>query len=410
MDHPLSSSSIPTTKSKGYRRRSRPTRISGGTNDGKDSSVSKHQQRASTRQASPTNEPVVIPFPVPSILSTKWLMKMSPIILAQHLLYARGMWPMSVPQLLLLQQQQLQDKSNQESEISEYYSNHNRFGSDSRKIENNKRQRLNHASRINPSLRRKQQRATDQINRLSEEWAYYVDGIPNAIDQKEQQCDRLPRFLLILLGSSHTRSRELYLLDFQSLIDGDENDAADPSANFTQEQEQKYKTMLARKLVSVLMNHRSKEGASVTNSLPAPTSPSFRLWFTAGFENHHPRDDFAEVIKPLESDDGTTTRDTSSTATSDLSTASWIPRVKFPYSNPKPHSRPSSKSQSLITIRFVRSSKQPQGNQQQHSSQQEGNRTNREDNSKDASSIELNPMSEKLSWMSLPSHVKGFRL
>ena len=338
---------------------------------------------------------------------------MAPIVLAQHLVYARGMWPLSVPQLLMLQQQQLQDKSNQEN--SEYHSNHGRFESYTKKIENSKRRRLNQTNRINPSLRRKQQRATDQINRLSEEWASYVDGIPNTTDQKEQQCDNLPRFLLILLGSSYTRGRELYLLDFQSLIDRDENDAAIPSSSFTAEQEQKYKIMLTRKLVSALINHSSNEGASVTNSLPATTSPSFRLWFTAGFEKEHPRDDFADATKPLESDDGTinngiSTHDTTPNVTSAFSIASWIPRTKFPYSIPKPQSRPSSKAQSLITIQFVRSSKQPQRNQKQHSSQQEGNRANREANSKDTASIVLSPTSAQLSWMSLASHVKGFRL
>ena len=341
---------------------------------------------------------------------------MAPIVLAQHLVYARGMWPMSVPQLLMLQQQQqqqLQDKSNQENR--EYHSNYGRFGNDTKKIKNSKRRRLDQTSRINPSLRRKQQRATDQINRLSEEWASYVDGIPNATDQKEHQCDNLPRFLLILLGSSYTRGRELYLLDFQSLIDRDENDAAIPSASFTQEQEQKYKIMLARKLVSALINHSSNEGASVTNTLPATTSPSFRLWFTAGFEKEHPRDDFVDATEPLESDgrtsnNGISTHDTISSATSTFSIASWIPRTKFPYSIPKPQSRPSSKLQSLITIQFVRSSKQPQRSQKQHSSQQEGIRINGEATSKDTAAIVLSPTSTQLSWMSLASHVKGFRL
>lgn len=387
MDHPPPFSSI-ANKSKGYRRRSRPVRKICGTNDGKDSSV--HRQKSSTRQASPTNEPIVIPFPVPPILTTSWLIKMVPIVLAQHLVYARGMWPMSVPQLLLLQQQQ-QDKSNQES-------NQNRFGSESRKIENNKRQRLNRTSRINPSLRRKQQRATDQINRLSDEWAGYVDGM--ATDYKEEQRDKLPKFLLILLGSSYTRGREMYLLDFQSLIDGDGTDAANPS--FTEEQEQKYKVMLARKLVSALMNHKSDQGTSITNSLPSPTSPSFRLWFTAGFENGHPRDNVSKA--PLESDDGIS--DYTIPALDDTaSTLSWIPRTKFPGSNPKPQSRRSSQTQSLVTIRFVRSSKQTQGKPQQNLNQKQ-----REHTSMDTASTVLHPSSEQLSWMSLATHVKGFRL
>ena len=417
MEQPSSSSSA--TKSRGYRRRSRPARTKArteATNDGKHSSF-RHRPKSSTPKASPSDESIVVPFPVPSILATKWLIRTAPVVLAQHLVYTRGMWPMSVPQLLLLEQQ---EKTNQESSNRDSIANHNRSERNAKETTKIKRQRLNHSSRANPSLRRKQQLATDQIHRLSDEWTKFAALASNLDDQNEDQCKhtKLPKFLLILLGSSYTRGRELYLLDFQSLIDGDESTNGSASNDnsttcFTQEKEQKYKAMLARKLVSALMNYRSDDGRpSVANSLPAPTSPSFRLWFTAGFENRLARDDFANADEPLTSSSTGEAGYIPSAHDSTLSTVSWIPRAKFPLSKQKPQSRSSSRTQSLITIRFVRSQKLSRPKHQQPTHQdaiQRGSEEARDNHIATALNL-LHSTLEQLTWMSLSTHVKGFRL
>ena len=431
MDHPSSSSS-PATKSRGYRHRSRSARRSDGAtakNDGKHSPF-RHRPRSSNPKESFGDASIVIPFPVPSVLATRWLIRTAPVVLAQYLVYARGLWPMSVPQLMLLQ-----DATNQEARSGGGLRSHNRSGHDGEKT-SSKRQRLNKTNRTNPSLRRKQQRATDQIRRLSDEWARYMTAAShsggnqntNGKNEHRHEHDKLPKFLLILIGSSYMRGRELYLLDFQSLIDEDEETTDGPAndagaAGLTQEQEQKYKSLLARKLVSALMNHRNDdEQPSVGNTLPAPTSASFRLWFTAGFENQYTREGLADEDEFLTGESSTnagyiptTTHCDSASlalgtevpAASPFSTISWIPRNKFPLSKQNSRSRPSSQTQSLVTIRFVRSRKPNQGIQQPASKI-----CNKETKDSHISTVpnQLPATSERLTWMSLPNHLKGFRL
>ncbi len=434
MDHPSSSSSSsPATKSRGYRHRSRPARRSDratAKNDGKHSTF-RHRPRFSNPKESFGDASIVIPFPVPSVLATRWLVRTAPVVLAQHLVYARGLWPMSVPQLMLLQ-----DSTNQEARSGGGLRSHNRSGHDEENVAANKRQRLNKSNRTNLSLRRRQQRATDQIRRLSDEWTRYTTAAShsggnqntNGKNQQRHEHDRLPKFLLILIGSSHTRGRELYLLDFQSLIDEDEETTDGPAndagaTGLTQEQEQKYKSLLARKLVSAMMNHRSDdEQPSVGNTLPATTSASFRLWFTAGFENQHAREGFADedefltgesftnagyIPTTTHSDGASLSLGTEVPTDSPLSTISWIPRTKFPLSKQNSRSRPSSQTQSLVTIRFVRSRKPSNGMQQPA-----GKICNKEtkDNHIYTVSNQLPATSERLTWMSLPNHLKGFRL
>jgi hypothetical protein len=297
---------------------------------------------------------------------------------------------MSVPQLLSAQQQEQNQEVTQANGLSIHdYAEKGRLIAAS-----GKRRRLNDASRVNPSLRRKQQRAMDQITRLGYEWTRYAAAVSysagdyngdNNVEQIENSIEqeKLPRFLLIMLGASYGQGRELYLLDFQSLIDDDTRSSANDGGTtaFTQEQEHKFETMLARKLISALMNHTSEDDRpSVANSLPAPTSPSFRLSFTAGLENH-----------------------TNTATISPLSTVSWIPRAKFPFSQKKSQSRLSSRTQSLVTIRFVRSKKQNQA-MQHHLCQNECK------NAEDPQSNDLHAALDQSTWMSLSTIVKGFRL
>jgi len=260
--------------------------------------------------------------------------------------------------------------------------------------------------------------------------------------QQQQQRTRLPRFLLISLGPSYGQSRELYLFDFQSLIDDDDDDDdvnnrsnndpnnnADTTPIMTREKEQKLEAMLTRKLVSALMNNHGGGGDqsySMTNSLPPTTSPSFRLWFTAGFEITKTTSNTEISPMDVDDDDSATTdnndeggrtpspihEDNSAAAAahaaiaSPFSSTSWIPRTKFPMSIRQSQSRPSSRKQSLVTLRFHRSRRQQQQQQQQHHPNQ--------NEAKDApitiDPSSLHPTSEQLTWMSLSTCVKGFRL
>lgn len=426
--HP--SSSISSAKPRGYRRRSRPARTSERTDgsttarvDGKEYSSFRRRQKPSIpKECSTQDASIVIPFSVPSILTTNWLLKTAPIVLARHLIYARGIWPMSFPQLSLLQQEENNRKNGLPNNNNNQ--NQNRIGNDRSVESNRKRRRLNNENRINPSLRRKQQRAMDQITRLCDEWTRYVASSSSSVGHHSTNNEnghiesRDPRFLLILLGPSHGQARELFLLDFQFLID--ENDChsspnhTDTTTQLTQEQEQKFETMLARKLISALMNHTmgDDERPSVANSLPAQTSPSFRLWFTAGFENDHISGSSTETDEPMTGESTSkaghlpspTTTATQTATASPFSTVSWIPRTKFPLRKQKSQPRPSSRNQSLVTIRFSRSQKQ----QNENKTNKDASRGN--NNHITTASNLLSPTSEQLEWMSLSTCVKGFRL
>ena len=419
MEYPSSSAS--SAKPRGYRRRSRPARTSERTADGNQQSSFRPRPKPSTSKENSTQDAsIVIPFPVPSILTTNWLLKTAPIVLARHLIYARGMWPMSVPQLSLLQQ----EENDQQEEIRinglpshNHGNNQNRIGDDRRVEANRKRRRLNNENRINPSLRRKQQRAMDQITRLCDEWTRYVASSLSSVGHHGTNNghghieSRDPRFLLILLGPSHGQARELFLLDFQSLIDEDDchnspNNHADTTPQLTQEQEQKFETMLARKLISALMNHTmgDDERPSVANSLPAQASPSFRLWFTAGFENDHTFCGSTDTDGPMTGESTSKAGCVPSPTATSTQTASWIPRTKFPLRKHKSQPRPSSRNQSLVTIRFSRSQKQQNENKsKKHEARGHNNHIT-------IASNLLCPTSEQLEWMSLSTCVKGFRL
>jgi hypothetical protein len=418
-----SNSSSSSVKTKGYNRRTRPA----GTTNSSPSSVKTNRRTrpASTtsryrRRRQPTSEndnvhnnnddnnnsnniksdnnnEEVVSIPIPTTVSSDWLLQTAPIALARHLMYVRGLWPMSVQQLLLLLQQEGEDNNNNNSNNN---NSNNRRGdnSDCKTCDRNnggdstdndtaanKRRRMNNKNtkkrtKINPSLRRKQTKAMDQITRLCDEWRLAL-----TVNQQQQKIkQKLPLFLLISLGPSYGQSRELYLLDFQSLIDDDGDDTiiavdtneANKENNYSHHaKEQKLEATLMRKLVGALMNAEGDN--SLSNSLPCKSSPRFRLWFTAGFK----------ITAAT-----TTTND-------DIS---WIPRTRFPLLSKSKkiiQSKSSSRKQSLVTIRFHR--RQQQQQQQQHQQQQQ---QQQQQNSL------LEPTSEQLTWMSLTTGVKGFRL
>lgn len=429
-------------KTRGYSRRTRPA----GTRAPNAATTTTTITTTSNDNDNISNNEVVS-IPIPSTISTDWVIRTAPTVLARHLMYVRGLWPMPASQLFLLLREgnsiRSGDGKNEETSLLSTATNatndHDNMA--------NKRRRVNIAdttkrTKTNPSLRRKQTRALDQITRLCDEHICSL-AIFNGLHQNQQH--KLPLFLLISLGSSYGKSRELYLLDFQSLIDNDnDNDNNEtttmtinatnnknvttavsfaPSTNMTDgstdrenhnindnncshAKEQKLEATLTRKLLSALMNGEK----SLTNSLPCKSSRTFRLFFTIGFITK--RNDIDEVVGATadtvgnDDDDGKKFTgpypipDTSSEHTAFLSspTTSWIPRKGFAMPKQK-YSRSSTRNQSLVTIRF-------------HRRQREQPRSrNEDDNDNDgARSSLVQPTSEKLTWMSLTTSVKGFGL
>jgi hypothetical protein len=358
------------------------------------------------------NNNEIISIPIPSMVSTDWLLRTAPIALARHLLYVRGLWPMSVQQLLLLLQQQEDNNNNNIHSGDNSDSNHDIMvgrinnsrnnGDTDNDTTANKRRRMNNTNtkkkgtKINPSLRRKQTKAMDQITRLCDEWRLALT-VNQHHHQKLKQ--KLPLFLLISLGPSYGQSRELYLLDFQSLIDDDdddddpvavgnnETDKENNSNNYSYAKEQKLEATLMRKLVGALMNAEGEN--SLSNSLPCKSSPRFRLWFTAGFKITTAANS-ANENKDIYDTTAAAAAVDHDAFISSSSTISWIPRTRFPrLSKQIVQSKASSRKQSLVTIRFHR--------RQQQQEQQLQNSL-------------LQPTSEQLTWMSLTTGVKGFRL
>ena len=155
------------------------------------------------------------------------------------------------------------------------------------------------------------------------------------------------------------------------------------------------------------MNHSGNDGrSSVINSLPTSTSPSFRLWISIGFENQPDSKDTSSICYDDSLLSNSSTRRTES---SPLSTVSWIPRNKFPLMK-KTLSKPIRRQQSMVTIRFFRSQKQNRS-MEQHNANQIVNDSNGEEAGCNLASSHLQHTKlEQMTWMSLSSCVKGFRL
>ena len=401
------SSQSSSTHSIGYRRRTR----SAKTNKRSVATTFRSGPKSSSPKQGVQDDPIVIPFPIPSNISKDWLLKTAPIVLARHFIYARGLWPMSFHQLLLLQQQELLKEEEKRA-----------VGGG----EKTKKRRLNNAHSINPTIRKKQQRAMNQITRMCDEWTRYSVAASNSArhhdtSQESEKNEghqksplsmpmplsspkmKLPGFVMLALGPSFGRAREFYLLDFGSI-----SEEFNTRSSFKDDvQEQKFEAMLARKLISSLMNHSGNDGrSSVINSLPTSTSPSFRLWISIGFENQPDSKDTSSICYDDSLLSNSSTRRTES---SPLSTVSWIPRNKFPLMK-KTLSKPFRRQQSMVTIRFFRSQKQNRS-MEQHNANQIVNDSNGEEAGYNLASSHLQHTKlEQMTWMSLSSCVKGFRL
>mmetsp|Transcript_3728 Transcript_3728/g.4393 ORF Transcript_3728/g.4393 Transcript_3728/m.4393 type:complete len:435 (-) Transcript_3728:632-1936(-) len=427
-------------KTRGYSRRTRPagTRATAATTT----------TTTTTTSNDSDNNDNIVSIPIPSTISTDWVMRTAPIVLARHLMYVRGLWPMSASQLFLLQSEGNSIRSGDGKHEETLFSTATNTATIDHDNMANKRRRVNitdttKKTKINPSLRRKQRRASDQITRLCDEYICSLAPILNGLHQNQQH--KLPLFLLISLGSSYGQSRELYLLDFQSLINNDNGKGNDnnetttmttnattnkngtsavsfaPSTNTSDgstdkvnhiindtncshAKEQKLEATLTRKLLSALMIGEK----SLTNSLPCKSSRTFRLFFTVGFKITNDIDEVVgattDTIGNDDDDDENKYTvpypfpDAASDHTAFLSshTTSWIPRKGFVMPKQK-HSRSSTRNQSLVTIRF-------------HRQQRQQPRSRNEGDHDGARPSLVQPTSEKLTWMSLTTSVKGFGL
>ena len=141
---------------------------------------------------------VAIPFAIPPSLPAWWILQHSTQVLVHHLLYARGLIPMSV--LQLQQQHQQQDPP-----------------------------------KIKPSLRRK-------INRICSSLDDFQNDLQSLNRKWLQKCS----MVLISIGPSWSRTREYYLLDATGLLSLDDADFNNVSTS---------PLVLARKLVPRLVEN-----------------------------------------------------------------------------------------------------------------------------------------------------------
>ena len=199
---------------------------------------------APSREGAPNNNPDTIPFvsfPVPVSVPTPWLVKTSVMILVKHLLYVRGLLPMTVEQLDATQRDDLA---------------------------NNQDPRVNRRNKLSPSMRRSIRKEQQQMQNLFQEWERIVDSKPTNL-----------AFILISLGPSYNQSQELYLLDVQSLHWNESSPVERrEKENDDSTKLRRLEATLGRRLISTAMN----QDGTPLHQLSSKASPSFRLWLALG--------------------------------------------------------------------------------------------------------------------------------
>jgi hypothetical protein len=203
----------------------------------------KHEEHNDKQQQQHERKNSIINFQVPSTIPSIWLIQNSVTILIKYLVYSRGLLPMTVEQL------------------------------HSTCCKNNSNETIvpkSTEATLSPSLRRKIRQSYEQICRLFDEWKSVGGGWSSATE--------MPSFVLISIGPSFSQSRELYVLDIQSLLmtttpaNGEIGATDTPSGS-------KLESTLARRLLSTLLNDDKN---SPLQELPSKSSPSFRLWICLG--------------------------------------------------------------------------------------------------------------------------------
>jgi hypothetical protein len=223
-----------------------------------------------------------------------------------------------------------------------------------------------HTSRKNsPSLRRCIHHAQNQIHQLFQEWLGLVDNY--------EIISKLA-FVLISLGSTYNQSQELYLLDIQGLgLSGRCTVKTNDKENIDCQQLQRLETTLTRRLLSTMMNHE----LSPLHEVASKASPSFRLSMTLGMVDNGQKSNGSQTVSKRES--STNLMDN---FISEHQSAPIL-RSGFPLSVAR--NRNKRRCCTGINLLFQLPC-------------QEGN------------SDFVEARSEEVSWMSLPTNVKGFRL
>jgi hypothetical protein len=315
-----------------------------------------------------------VSFTAPSSIPNDFLTNICVRALIKHILYARGLLPMTVDNLLVDNDATKRFQSPVETPKIPY-----QFSKSS-------------------SLRQ-QRNSRNQIHRLLSEWILmgtFLKCFETQPNSGETTIPDLPKlaFILISIGPSFTRCHELYLVDVQKMGAEDEISKRNESNNiFNQERRRQMEVTLTQRLLATLLNH----GESPLQELPAPTSSSFRLWVTIGVWDAFTYKEENRLLSPFPT---TSQRMNefwkllhSSSTHERVQTESFAPLIErrgvpMVRQSPSSSTRPRRRKQNHhICIQLRRSTE---------------NTRNRVDD-------HLHCTSERLSWFSLPTSVKGFR-
>lgn len=321
-----------------------------------------------------------ISLPVPPSVPSDWLIQTTPLILVKYLLYTRGLIPMTVDQLY--------SWASGEGHTSNIGTSR---------------------SRTPPSVRRRIERSRTEISQLFHQWTslesswkmlhqhHPREGSSQRPSEIQHPIPHHPAFVLISLGPSFIRSRELYLLDLQSWewqsqsppFDDDESHASLVSGADDDSRSRRMEGILARRLISTLIN----DDDCPANALPAKSSPSFRLWLTLGFDKEHHNCELSPGGA-----DGIEYSTTSHPLPMDVDgiLPAFIRRSRLPLVSSRPKIRTTrTGTPGVVSIRLTRRIQQHQCTVEEE---------------KELYTSNLEPTSSRLIWMSLPTCIKGFRL
>ncbi|KAG7372520.1 hypothetical protein IV203_018663 [Nitzschia inconspicua] len=351
-----------------YRRRCVTTTTTGSSNH---RIVRRRQRQGSTpitttvtRESHPTDTVTDIPFQVPISIPTDWLIHTSVVILMKHLLYARGLFPMTVDQLLL--DAEVEDTTT--TTIKTTNSSHNLA-------------QRSWSSSNSSSLRRSMRKAREQVQRLTTEWnSWHKMMISNgeSCNGHEQQL----AFVLISIGPSYTQSRELYVMDVQGLVGDVRTEAI---------MDGRVEGTLTRRLLGTLLNHDK----SPLQDLPGQNSPSYRMWISFGIQSLSIRTECGSMPSSMslhQMDENCCPSKSSSIDGCNKRNlfATLIGRRSFPI-------RAASQKSGCVCIRLNRppNNRSSNGNDSASTGQTEDE--------------PLHPSSDSIAWFSLPTSIKGFR-
>ncbi|KAG7343361.1 hypothetical protein IV203_021306 [Nitzschia inconspicua] len=364
-------STLPTTTQNGketiaYRRRCVTT-----TGSSNHRIVRRRQRQGSTPITTkvislPTDTVTDIPFQVPVSIPTDWLIHTSVVNLMKHLLYARGLFPMTMDQLLL--DPEANDTTTTTSNATSPFHNSTR---------------RSWSSSNSSSLRRSMRKAREQVQRLTTEWNSWHKMMISNGESCNGHAQQLA-FVLISIGPSYTQSRELYVLDVQGLVGDVRTEAI---------MDGRVEGTLTRRLLGTLLNHDK----SPLQDLPGQNSPSYRMWISFGIRSLsiirtetgnmpssmmlHQMDENCCPSICSSTIDGCNVRNLF---------APLIGRRSFPI-------RAASQRSGCVCIRLNRppNSRISNGNDSASTGQTENEH--------------LHPSSDSIAWFSLPTSIKGFR-